>query len=146
MADSSGNSLALTEKEPVEQHTQHRNHSLSYSRVDLQEIDYQDADLLGMLSLVLQCERGLTGSTAKMGYKQELKRNFSTLEVFGIAFSIISLLPSIASTLSYSVPAGPVGMVWVCRCFHINFQVRTDRNTGLVHPGRIHLPRRYRNG
>ena len=47
-----------------------------------------------------------------MGYKQELKRNFSTLEVFGIAFSIISLLPSIASTLSYSIPAGPVGMVW----------------------------------
>jgi len=47
-----------------------------------------------------------------MGYKQELKRNFSTLEVFGISFSIISLLPSIASTLSYSIPAGPVGMVW----------------------------------
>lgn len=35
------------------------------------------------------------------------------LEVFGIAFSIMGLLPSIASTLSYSIPAGPVGMVWV---------------------------------
>lgn len=57
-----------------------------------------------------------------MGYKQELKRNFSTLEVFGIAFSIISLLPSIASTLSYSVPAGPVGMVWVRIGFRIHIQ------------------------
>lgn len=49
---------------------------------------------------------------AKLGYKQELKRNFSTLEVFGIAFSIMGLLPSIASTLAFSLPAGPSGMVW----------------------------------
>ncbi|ROV95003.1 hypothetical protein VMCG_08319 [Cytospora schulzeri] len=49
---------------------------------------------------------------AKMGYKQELKRNFSTLEVFGIAFSIMGLLPSISSSLSFSLPAGPAGMVW----------------------------------
>lgn len=49
---------------------------------------------------------------AKLGYKQELKRNFSMIEVFGIAFSIMGLLPSIASTLAYSIPAGPVGMVW----------------------------------
>jgi amino acid transporter len=47
-----------------------------------------------------------------MGYKQELKRNFTPIEVFGIAFSIIGLLPSIASTLSFSLPAGPGGMVW----------------------------------
>jgi hypothetical protein len=31
----------------------------------------------------------------------------------GIAFSIMGLLPSIASTLSYSLPAGPAGLVWV---------------------------------
>ncbi|KAF2119924.1 gaba permease [Lophiotrema nucula] len=49
---------------------------------------------------------------AKMGYKQELRRNFSALEVFGIAFSIMGLLPSIASTLAYSLPAGPAGLVW----------------------------------
>ncbi|KAL2428739.1 GABA-specific permease [Exophiala dermatitidis] len=49
---------------------------------------------------------------AKMGYKQELRRNFSMVEVFGIAFAIMGLLPSIASTLSYSIPAGPVGLVW----------------------------------
>ncbi|KAF4550558.1 GABA-specific permease-like protein [Elsinoe fawcettii] len=49
---------------------------------------------------------------AAMGYKQELKRNFTKIEVFGIAFSIMGLLPSIASTLSFSIPSGPVGMVW----------------------------------
>ncbi|KAI1620612.1 gaba permease [Exophiala viscosa] len=49
---------------------------------------------------------------AKMGYKQELRRNFSMIEVFGIAFAIMGLLPSIASTLSFSIPAGPVGLVW----------------------------------
>ncbi|TVY88173.1 GABA-specific permease, partial [Lachnellula willkommii] len=49
---------------------------------------------------------------AKLGYKQELRRNFTMMEVFGIAFSIMGLLPSIASTLSFSIPAGPVGMVW----------------------------------
>lgn len=34
------------------------------------------------------------------------------VEVFGIAFAIMGLLPSIASTLSFSIPAGPVGLVW----------------------------------
>lgn len=51
-------------------------------------------------------------AAAKLGYKQELRRNFTMIEVFGIAFSIMGLLPSIASTLAYSIPAGPVGMVW----------------------------------
>ena len=48
-----------------------------------------------------------------MGYKQELRRHYSTTQVFAIAFSIMALLPSIASTLAFSMPAGPVGMVWV---------------------------------
>lgn len=49
---------------------------------------------------------------AELGYKAELKRNFSVLQVFGVAFSIMSLLPSIATTLSFSLIAGPVGMTW----------------------------------
>jgi len=49
---------------------------------------------------------------ASLGYKAELKREFKALEVFGLAFSIMGLLPSIASTLVYSIPnGGPVGMV-----------------------------------
>lgn len=50
MADSSGNSSAVAEKEPVEQHTEHRSHSYGYA--DLAEIDHHDADLLGMDSAV----------------------------------------------------------------------------------------------
>ncbi|ODQ67770.1 amino acid transporter [Nadsonia fulvescens var. elongata DSM 6958] len=53
---------------------------------------------------------------ADLGYKPELKRNFSTTQTFGIAFSIMGLLPSIASTLAFSLPAGPVGMVWGWFC------------------------------
>ena len=33
---------------------------------------------------------------ASLGYKQEFRREFSPLEVFGVAFSIIGVLPSIA--------------------------------------------------
>lgn len=47
-----------------------------------------------------------------IGYKQELKRSFSSFETFGLAFSIIGLLPSIASTLVYGLTAGPSGLVW----------------------------------
>ncbi|PYH42062.1 uncharacterized protein BP01DRAFT_385908 [Aspergillus saccharolyticus JOP 1030-1] len=46
---------------------------------------------------------------AALGYKQELRRHYSTVQGFAIAFSIIGLLPSIASTLLYSIPAGHVG-------------------------------------
>lgn len=42
-----------------------------------------------------------------------LRRNFGMIEIFGIAFSITGLLPSIASVLAFSIPAGPAGMVWV---------------------------------
>ncbi|KAI0049724.1 amino acid transporter [Auriscalpium vulgare] len=50
---------------------------------------------------------------AELGYKQEFQRAFTPLEVFGVAFSIIGLLPSIASVLFYSIPnGGPAAMVW----------------------------------
>lgn len=54
---------------------------------------------------------------ATLGYKQELRRHYSTIQIFAVAFSIMGLLPSIASTLAFSMPAGPVGMVWVCLLF-----------------------------
>ncbi|KDQ54539.1 hypothetical protein JAAARDRAFT_209261 [Jaapia argillacea MUCL 33604] len=50
---------------------------------------------------------------AALGYKQEFRRAFTPLEVFGIAFSIIGLMPSIASVLVYALPnGGPSAMVW----------------------------------
>ncbi|RPD65332.1 APC amino acid permease [Lentinus tigrinus ALCF2SS1-7] len=58
---------------------------------------------------------------AALGYKQEFKRAFNAIEVFGIGFSIIGLFPSIASVLVFAIPnGGPVAMVWgwaVCSFF-----------------------------
>ncbi|KAL4071559.1 amino acid/polyamine transporter I [Scleroderma yunnanense] len=50
---------------------------------------------------------------AQLGYKQEFKRAFTPFEVFGVSFSIIGLLPSIASVLLYALPnGGTSAMVW----------------------------------
>lgn len=49
---------------------------------------------------------------AQIGYKPELKRRFSMIQVFGVSFSIMSLLPSVASILSHALLAGPAGAVW----------------------------------
>ncbi|GMM46323.1 hypothetical protein DAPK24_028980 [Pichia kluyveri] len=49
---------------------------------------------------------------ANIGYKQELKRTFSTFQVFGIAYSIMGVLPSIASLSSLGLSAGPGGFLW----------------------------------
>ncbi|EIW75529.1 APC amino acid permease [Coniophora puteana RWD-64-598 SS2] len=50
---------------------------------------------------------------AKLGYKQEFRRVFSPLETFGVAFSVIGLVPSLASVLFYALPnGGPTALVW----------------------------------
>lgn len=50
---------------------------------------------------------------AKLGYKQEFRREFTPLEVSGLAFSYTGVLPGIASVLFYAIPnGGPVAMVW----------------------------------
>ncbi|KAG1893655.1 amino acid/polyamine transporter I [Suillus fuscotomentosus] len=50
---------------------------------------------------------------AGLGYKQEFQRQFTPLEVFGVAFSIVGLLPSISSVLFNVMPnGGPLAMVW----------------------------------
>lgn len=49
---------------------------------------------------------------AEIGYKEELKREYSTVQIFGVAFSIMGLLPSIASTMDGGLIAGPVGLNW----------------------------------
>lgn len=49
---------------------------------------------------------------AQLGYKQEFKRDFSRLELFGLSFSIIGVVQSIAIVLLFSLPyGGLVGMV-----------------------------------
>ena len=40
---------------------------------------------------------------ASLGYKQEFKREFSRLQIFGVGFSIIGVVPSIACVVLCSV-------------------------------------------
>ena len=64
--------------------------------------------MIGMTSYPPRCKTVMEEATHKrdaqvlagLGYKQELHRAFTPLEVFGIAFSIIGLVPSIACVLS----------------------------------------------
>lgn len=50
----------------------------------------------------------------------------------GIAFSIMGLLPSIASTLAYSLPAGPAGLVWVSEIIYIRMGSVYSCSEGMV--------------
>ena len=48
-----------------------------------------------------------------LGYKQEFKRDFTVLESFSVSFSVLGLLPSVASTIGYSLGySGTGGAVW----------------------------------
>ncbi|KAL8902649.1 MAG: hypothetical protein Q9207_004505 [Kuettlingeria erythrocarpa] len=87
---------------------EHRALSVSTSGLASEE----DAAGLGAIAVIALSGCWLTWVIAKLGYKQELRRNFTMIEIFGISFSIMGLLPSIASVLVYSIPAGPAGMVW----------------------------------
>ncbi|KAK0463782.1 APC amino acid permease [Desarmillaria tabescens] len=61
------------------------------------------------------------GLLARLGYKQELKRHFKPLEIFGFAFGLIGIVPSFSSVLIFSIPnGGAFAMVWgwtVCSIF-----------------------------
>ncbi|TFK55154.1 amino acid transporter [Heliocybe sulcata] len=56
-----------------------------------------------------------------LGYKQEFKRDFTPLELFGAGFSWIGVVSSIASTLVYTLPnGGSFAMIWgwvICMVF-----------------------------
>ncbi|KAK7902999.1 hypothetical protein LTR67_002645 [Exophiala xenobiotica] len=48
-----------------------------------------------------------------LGYKQEFKRDFTIWESFSVSFSVLGLLPSVASTISYSLGySGTGGALW----------------------------------
>ncbi|RLP62973.1 hypothetical protein L150_01678 [Candida albicans Ca529L] len=83
----------------IKSRTEDHFHQLSTIRSPTRDIDPQhnagDVELL-----------------AQIGYKQELNRHYSTLQVFGIAFFIMGLLPSIASVLTTGLESGPAGLVW----------------------------------
>ncbi|EPS95406.1 hypothetical protein FOMPIDRAFT_1168680 [Fomitopsis schrenkii] len=58
---------------------------------------------------------------ARMGYKQELKRDLGLLQNFGVSFSIISVITGVSSLFAYGLnTGGPAVMVWgwvVVACF-----------------------------
>jgi uncharacterized membrane protein YesL len=75
---------------------------------------------------------------AHLGYKQEFKRDFSRIELFGLSFSIVGVVQSIAyvftlslvhrfdihdtnsAVLLYSIPyGGPAAMVWGVSHYYI---------------------------
>lgn len=91
---------------------------------------------------------------AQIGYKQELKRHFSTVQVFGVAFSIMGLLPSIASIMATGLNAGPAGFLWgwlisSCFIFTIGISMATDGSSkptsgGLFYWSNFYAPEKYK--
>ncbi|OLL23636.1 GABA-specific permease [Neolecta irregularis DAH-3] len=59
---------------------------------------------------------------AALGYRQDSRRTFTFIEIFGLAFSVIGLVPSISAVLTYSLPAGPAGLTigWLVASIFIN--------------------------
>lgn len=50
---------------------------------------------------------------AAMGYSQELKRNFSTLSMLGLAFTILNSWTALSASLSLALPSGgPTSVIW----------------------------------
>jgi len=50
---------------------------------------------------------------ARMGYKQELKRDLGLVQNFGVSFSIISVITGVSSLFLYGlITGGPAVMVW----------------------------------
>ncbi|KAJ6527163.1 APC amino acid permease [Mycena capillaripes] len=50
---------------------------------------------------------------AELGYKQEFKRHFTLWETFGLSFSMVTVVPGIASIFFISVSnGGPVSIIW----------------------------------
>ena len=64
----------------------------------------KDSELSTMRTVRTEQRQADEAFFASLGYKQEFKREFTPFEVFGIDFSIIGFLPSIASVLAFSLP------------------------------------------
>ena len=61
---------------------------------------------------------------AQLGYKQELKRNWSLLHNFGVSFSIISVVTGITTLFEYGLSTGGPGVMsigWIVVCFFTMF-------------------------
>ena len=85
----------------------------SNSSITRDEKIYKARQVMGM-------EEGSTSAVnaddellATLGYRAELKREFSYLAVFGQSFGAMGIAPAIAESMIFSLgSAGAVGMVW----------------------------------
>lgn len=60
------------------------------------------------------------GRLRELGYKQELKRDWSLIHNFGVSFSIISVITGITTLFSYGLNTGGPGVMsvgWIIVCF-----------------------------
>ncbi|EXJ63240.1 hypothetical protein A1O7_03687 [Cladophialophora yegresii CBS 114405] len=81
-----------------------------------------DEDAVGVTSVFAQqhthavVEEGATKdevTLAALGYKQEFKRDFTIWESFSVSFAVLGILPSVASTIGYSLGySGTGGAMW----------------------------------
>ncbi|KAJ6618481.1 hypothetical protein B0H10DRAFT_1795194 [Mycena sp. CBHHK59/15] len=71
---------------------------------------------------------------ASLGYKQEQKREFTTLEMFGFGFSIVAIVPSIASVLFNSTPSDGPSAMWAVSSVFIMFIALTMAELGSAAP------------
>ncbi|KAJ6613079.1 hypothetical protein B0H10DRAFT_1806132 [Mycena sp. CBHHK59/15] len=71
---------------------------------------------------------------ASLGYKQEQKREFMTLEMFGFGFSIVAIVPSIASVLFNSTPSDGPSAMWAVSSVFIMFIALTMAELGSAAP------------
>ncbi|KAF8892309.1 APC amino acid permease [Gymnopilus junonius] len=90
----------------------------------MKSVSSKDTDPKATAAVVVHPTISVDGDTevlAGLGYKQEFRRNFTPIELFGIAFSIIGLVPSLASVLVFGLPyGGTSAIVWgwaVCGVF-----------------------------
>lgn len=61
---------------------------------------------------------------AQLGYKQELRRDWSLLHNFGVSFSIISVITGITTLFEYGLSTGGPGVMsigWIVVCFFTMF-------------------------
>lgn len=97
----------------------------------------------------------LTPITHTYRYKQEFRREFSMFTSFGVSFSVLGLLPSIATTLWYGMGyAGTAGMVWgyvrsrpfSISCSRFRISSRATRHTPHATRSLLEIPNRVHFG
>ncbi|KAE9973205.1 hypothetical protein BLS_003726 [Venturia inaequalis] len=86
-----------------------RRHTVDESKLHVTSVLAQKGEH-AVLDHIADADEEILGA---LGYKQEFKRDLTWIESFSVSFSVLGLLPSIASTLSYNLAySGQAGSVW----------------------------------